>query len=266
MIFLESIVSAVLSSALIASVGYYAEKFKITTLSFCVAHAALAGAAIGLVFRVDPTYSGMILAVSSAIALGIILPRIYLKDVLILSLFSFFSAVALVAIYFSNTTVLATTTLSMVLWGSILAVDIRKLIMILAILVTFAIYLRTFKSQIDSIIFDKELAEAEGIDVYFHTLALLAFMGLAIALALRITGGFLIFALLYIPVSASLLIAETARNQLIVAITFGCISAVVGFVVSYTLDLPIGSSITVVAAAILLISAAFSKKRFAVYE
>ncbi len=266
MIFLESILSAILSSILISSVGYYVEKFRITTLSFCVAHAALAGASIGLVLKIDPTYSGMVLAIASAIALGIVLPRIQIKEVLTLSLFSFFSAVALIAIYLSNTTVLATTTLSMVLWGSILAADVQKLILLTVVLSAFVLYLKAFKAQIDSIIFDRELAEAEGVDVYFHTLALLAFMGIAIALTLRITGGFLIFALLYIPVASSLLIADTARNQLILSITFASLSSIFGFFVSYTLDLPIGSSITIVATIILVISVLSRGRKSVVYE
>ena len=260
MIFLESVLSAILSSILIASVGYYAEKFRITTLSFCVAHAALAGASIGLVLRVDPTYSGMVLAVTSAILLGVILPRIHLKEVLTLSLFSFFSAIALIAIYLSNTRVLATTTLSMVLWGSLLAVDVQKLIMLSLVLTAFGFYLKAFKVQIDCIIFDKELAEAEGIDVYLHTLTILAFMGVAIALTLRITGGFLIFALLYIPVASSLLIADTAKSQLLMAMTIASFSAVMGFFVSYVFDLPIGSSITIVATLVLLISALIGRR------
>jgi len=267
LIFLESILSAILSSVLISSTGYYAEKFRITTLSFCVAHAALAGASIGLVLRVDPTYSGMILAVTSAVILGVVLPRIHVKEVLTLSLFSFFSAIALIAIYLSNTTVLATTTLSMVLWGSILAVDIQKLVMLSVVLVAFALYLRIFKVQIDSIIFDRELAEAEGIDVYSHTLALLAFMGIAIALTLRITGGFLIFALLYIPVASSLLIADTAKGQLFASILFASISSMLGFFVSYALDLPIGSSITIVATIILIFSVILNHgRKSVVYE
>lgn len=264
MIFLESILSAILSSILISSTGYYAEKFRITTLSFCVAHAALAGASIGLVLRVDPTYSGILMAVTSAIILGIILPRIPLKEVLTLSLFSFFSAIALIAIYFSNTTVLATTSLSMVLWGSILAVDLQKLVMLLVVLAIFAIYLKMFKAQIDSIIFDRELAEAEGVDIYFHTLALLAFMGVAIALALRITGGFLIFSLLYLPVASSLLIADTAKRQLFASMMLASLSSLSGFTVSYVFDLPIGSSITITATMILLISAIISKWKSAI--
>ncbi len=265
MIFLESILSAILSGILISSTGYYAEKFRITTLSFCVAHAALAGASIGLVLKVDPTYSGVILAVASAMILGVILPRVYVKEVLTLSLFSFFSAVALIAIYLSNTTVLATTTLSMVLWGSILAVDFQKLAALTAVLIAFASYLRIFKVQIDSIIFDRELAEAEGIDVHTHTLALLAFMGVAMALTLRITGGFLIFALLYIPVASSILIADTAKSQLLMAMVFASFSSMIGFLISYAFDLPIGSSITIVATSVLIASALISK-RSRIYE
>lgn len=261
MIFLESILSAILSSILISSTGYFAEKFRITTLSFCVAHAALAGASIGLVLKLDPTYSAMVLALLSALLLGVILPRIHLKEVFTLSLFSFFSAVALIAIYLSNTSVLATSSISMVLWGSLLAVDVRKLLLLSVVLLFFAFYLKTFKVQIDSIIFDRELAEAEGVDVYTHTLILLVFMSIAIALTLRITGGFLIFALLYIPVAASLFVASTARKQLFVSMFFSSSSAILGFSISYLFDLPIGASIALIATLILLISALISQKQ-----
>lgn len=68
------------------------------------------------------------LSVVSAVILGVFLPNVHSKEVLTLS------------------------------------VDFQKLATIAAVLSAFALYLSAFKVQIDCIIFDKELAEAEGID------------------------------------------------------------------------------------------------------
>jgi len=182
------------------------------------------------------------------------IPKVNLKDVLILSLFSFFSAVALIAIYLSNTTVLATTSVSMLLWGSILAVEPRRIILVFSVLLIFALYLKTFRGEIESIIFDRTLAEAEGVDIYFHTLTLLVFMSIAIALALRITGGFLVFSLLYLPVASSLMLSDVARTQLSLAILLSVLSSLLGILLSYAFDLPVGSSITIMATLLLLLS------------
>jgi len=248
------VVLAALTSLLISCVGYYAEKFGITSVSFCITHAALAGASVGIALEYEPTYAAMVLAVLSAVTLGAVLPRIAMKDVLILSLFSFFSALALMAIYLSNTSVLATSSVSMILWGSLLAVDLKKILSAAIILFTFTLYLRIFRREIESIIFDRELAEAEGVDVYLHTLILLVFMGIAIAMTLRITGGFLIFSLLYLPVASSLMICDVARIQLVIAMSFALFSSLLGILISYLFDLPVGSSITIMATLLLLFS------------
>lgn len=261
MIFLEAILTAILSAVVTSLVGYYAEKLRMTTLSFCVTHAALAGASLGLVLGLDPTYCGMALAVFSGFVLGWIIPRVYWGEVVMLSLFSFYSALALMAIYLSNKLVLATTTLSMVLWGSVLAADMEKILALAVVLLGFLLYLLRFRDQINSIIFDRELAEAEGIDVHGHILCLLAFIGLVVSLTLRITGGFLVFSLLYIPVASALQVVDVASRQAIVAVAFAVLASVLGFFTSYCLDLPIGSSIAMAATGLLGLSTLWGRLR-----
>lgn len=261
MIFVEAILSSVLSAITASLVGYYAEKLRVTTLSFCITHAALAGASLGLALGFDPTYSGMALSVTAGCFLGWIATRIQWGEVIILSLFSFFSSVALVAIYLANKLVLATTTLSMVLWGSVLTADWETVSAMAGVLGGFLVYLRFFKGQINSMIFDPELAKAEGVDVERHTLCLLTFIGIVVSLTLRLTGGFLIFSLLYIPVASALHVADVASRQILSAVGFAVASSMFGFFVSYKLDLPIGSSITMVATGILFLSVLWNRSR-----
>jgi len=251
---LTALLSGLFSGALCGAIGYHVERINATSLSFAVAHAALAGASIGMVLGVDITVSAMFFSISSAAVLGLLFSRIHWKDLLSMVFFSFFSALALLSVYLSTTNVLATSSVSAVLWGSILAVDTFKLIMLIVSFTAFIAYLFTFRLQIDSILFDRNLAEAEGVDVYFHTAILLLFAGTAIALTLRITGGFLVFALLYNPVASAIQLSSNAKIQLALSASLGAFSALAGVAVSYVLDLPVGAAIAIVSSTVLILT------------
>ena len=171
-----------------------------------------------------------------------------------MAVFSASSAIALLAIYMSTTRVLATASVAIVLWGSLLAVTPQKLIILLMVTILFLLYTSAFRMHIDAILYDKKLAEAEGIDIQAHTLTLLFFTSIAIASTLKLTGGFLVFTLLYNPMASASQLARSAKHQLILSSLLGSTSAVSGLAVSYLFNLPVGATITVISSLILLIS------------
>jgi len=245
--------AALVSGGLCGTLGYYIQRFKITTLSFSVAHAALAGAATALVAGTDPTYTALATAVVFALTIGLLSPKIpHERELLSLGFFSLFNALAVLMIYLSNVYVLSSASISVVLWGSLLAVTKPKLVVLTGTPVLFTAYLALYRKQIDAILFDKKLAEAEGINVNLHTLTLLLFSGTAIALALKLTGGFLVFTLLYNPVATSTKISKNARKQQILSTTIGALTALTGLAISYLLDLPVGASIALTSTTLLL--------------
>ena len=250
-----ALLAAVLSGNLCGAIGFYVQRLKITTLSFSVAHAALAGASIGLILNLDPVYSAMIVAVASALILGVIFTRVeYGRELISMAVFSTSSAIAVFAIYLSNVRVLATASIAVVLWGSLLAITVEKLILLLLTLFIFVLYILAYKIQIDSMLYDVKMAEAEGINVQMHMLIMLFFAGLIISSSLRLTGGFLVFTLLYNPVAASFQISRRAHMQLLVSSILGASSASFGLIVSYILDWPVGATIALVSSIILLLA------------
>ena len=254
-----ALLAAVLSGNLCGAIGFYVQRLKITTLSFSVAHAALAGASIGLILNLDPVYSAMIVAVASALILGVIFTRVeYGRELISMAVFSTSSAIAVFAIYLSNVRVLATASIAVVLWGSLLAITVEKLILLLLTLFIFVLYILAYKIQIDSMLYDVKMAEAEGINVQMHMLIMLFFAGLIISSSLRLTGGFLVFTLLYNPVAASFQISRRAHMQLLVSSILGASSASSGLIVSYILDWPVGATIAIVSS-IILLSASIAK-------
>ncbi|MCD6245017.1 MAG: metal ABC transporter permease, partial [Candidatus Korarchaeota archaeon] len=235
-----AIAASIISGSLCGAIGFYIQRLEITTMSFSIAHAALAGASIGLVLGFDPTYSAMVMAVVLSLLLGLIFTKIsHGRDLVSMAIFSACSAIALFSIYMSNAKVLATSSVAVILWGSILAITPQKFVILVLAAFGFSLYIISYKIQIDSMIYDKKVAEAEGIDVQLHTLAILSFAGIVIALTLKLTGGFLVFALLYNPVSTSIQLVRKAHIQLILSSFLGGASALSGMLVSYALDWPV---------------------------
>lgn len=254
-IFLLSIVSALFAGGLCGAVGFHVQRFGVTTMSFGIAHAALAGAALGLLLGVDSTMSAMLLALIIALFMGIVLIRIsYGRELISMAIFSASSAIALFAIYVSSAKVLATTSVAIILWGSLLAITFEKLVLLITLSILFSLYIVACRVHIDAILYDKKLAEAEGVNVQLHTLILLFFTGAVIAIALKLTGGFLVFTLLYNPVATALQIAKSARKQLVLSSILGSISAITGLIVSYIIDLPVGATIALTSTTILIIT------------
>jgi len=250
-----AIAASIISGSLCGAIGFYIQRLEITTMSFSIAHAALAGASIGLVLGLDPTYSAMVMAVVLSLLLGLIFTKIsHGRDLVSMAIFSACSAIALFSIYMSNAKVLATSSVAVILWGSILAITPQKFVILVLAAFGFSLYIISYKIQIDSMIYDKKVAEAEGIDVQLHTLAILSFAGIVIALTLKLTGGFLVFALLYNPVSTSIQLVRKAHIQLILSSFLGGASALSGMLVSYALDWPVGATIAIISTIMLVAS------------
>ena len=85
-------------------------------------------------------------------------------------------------------------------------------------------------------------------------LILLFFAGVAIASTLKLTGGFLVFTLIYNPVASAMQLAKNAKLQLLLSLLLGASSSVLGLALSYLMDLPVGASIALLSSLILLLS------------
>ncbi|OYT61729.1 MAG: hypothetical protein B6U69_03095 [Thermofilum sp. ex4484_15] len=250
-----AILTSLTAGSLCGAVGFHAFKMGVITLSFAVAHGALAGAAIGLVLRVDVSYSALIAAILTATTLSLSLSKLGpFRELINMVFFSTSSAIALLSIYYANVKVLATTNVAALLWGSVLTVTPFKYFLLLSTALSYLAYYLAFKWKINSIIYDRRLAEAEGINVTLHTSLLLTFEGLSIALTLMLVGGFLVFSLLYNPVIASSNLTKETKGQLLLSTTLGGFSSLMGLAISYLFDSPVGASIALSSATLVIAS------------
>ncbi len=252
---LTATIAGALAGSLCGCTGVLCDRLGLRTVAFAVAHAALAGAALSFLVGVSSIVLGMIFALLTALILGPLADTFEIPiDMVSMTLFSLYNALTFIFLILSPGIVLAAEKVSQVLWGSVLAVTPDYLIILFTIAILYALFLVTLWHRIAPILFDKRLAEAEGINVRAYTYALIALTGLVVVLTLRITGGFLVFSLVYIPASSALQLSENMKRIVALSAILGLTSAIAGVYVSFLADLPVGSSIVICAAGILLIA------------
>ncbi len=256
---LNALLAGTMAGSLCGCTGVLCTRMGVNTIAFATAHAALAGAALSLVVGGDPIVLGLVLALVTAVILGPLSDHLRIPlDITSMSMFSVYNALTFIFLIISPGATLASEKVGQILWGSVLAVTLNYLIVLTTLTVIYILFLVVFWGRISSILFNPKLAEAEGVNVKAYTYALVALAGAVTVFTLRITGGFLVFSLLFIPAASALQLSENIRKIVLAASLLGLTSAITGVGLSFTLNLPVGSCIVIGAATILAVAATLS--------
>ncbi len=251
-ILLNAIIASILAGSLCGLIGIFMIRLKLNTIGFSTAHAALAGAALGVFLQVDPSLLSIVFAMFTSLILGPLSDIIRLPlDLISMILFSLYTSLAFIFIFLSPGTALSAEAVSNVLWGSILAINYGYLVLLSCLLFIVILFVWCFKIKLLAILHDRRLAEAEGIQTSYYLYSLIFLLGFIIAVTLRITGGFLVFSLLFNPSAASLQLSSNIRRILILSPILSSTSALLGLFISYTFDWPVGASIALASTIIL---------------
>jgi len=246
---INSLVGGMLAGGLCGLIGSICSKLNLTTIAFCLAHAALAGSALAVAVSADPIALATAFALSTATILGPLADRLRIPlDLVSMSLFSIYNALTFIFILMAPGPVLMTESVGQLLWGSVLAIRPSYLAYLIALMAAMVFFMTICWGRISSLLFDMKLAEAEGVNVRLYKYAILILAGIVITLTLRITGGFLVFSLLYLPAAASLRLEKTMGKIIASSGILGLSSALIGLGLSFMTDLPAGSCITIAAA------------------
>ncbi len=136
------------------------------------------------------------------------------------------------------------------LFGSILAVgpDDLRIILVTAALVILALLLAW--GRLAYATFDAELAAADGVRVRALDYGLFALAAVAVVVSAQVVGIVLMAAYLVIPAAAARLRARSLVGMTVGAVTIGLATTVAGLAASYLVDVPSGSAIILLQAAV----------------
>jgi zinc transport system permease protein len=220
-----------------------------------LAHASLAGVALGVLAGWHPllTAAGVSVGISLGLhaterhtrlpldtVLGFVLPFFMALGVLLLSLKPGYQP-----------------ELMSFLFGSILTVSHDNLLWIAVITVVVLGSFVRFRPQLVFATFDEEGAQLAGIRVGLMLTGYYILLALVIIASIRTVGVILVNALLIIPAATAKIFARSLAHMFVLTPLLGTTSVVGGIIASYYLDLPAGPAIVVLSGGLFLGAAAW---------
>lgn len=217
-----------------------------------MAHSALLGVGLAMLFDLNIMVSVFLIAFSIAMLLVVLQKRHTLSADSLLGILSHATlAFGLVLVAFMTW---IRFDLMSLLFGDILAVSISDLIAIYAGGVLILAGLIKLWRPLLAATISEDIAQAEGLQPELHRTLFMILLALLIAIAMKIVGILLITALLIIPAATARRFALSPEQMAIYAAFIGACSVIAGLFGSLNYDTPSGPSIVVASVVFFVIS------------
>jgi len=258
--FMQNAILAGLCGGITCSVvGVFVVTMHLSFIGVCIAHAAFAGALLGLWLGFNPLVGALLFSLTSAGIIGPMADRGELNPDTSIGIV--FSLMLGLAFLFLGLMPGSRTEALNLFWGSILTVTQQDLIFLAVVTVVIVGLVVIFYKEIQAVICHREVALAVGIPATIVFYGLLFSTGVTITASLRSIGGLLIYCLILNPAAAAYQLTYSLKRMLLIAVAFGIISCWAGLAASYFLDVPSGASIVITSSIIFGLATAFSPKR-----
>jgi zinc transport system permease protein len=240
----RALLAGLLSGALGGLLGSVAVLRQLSFFSDALGHSALLGLTLGVVLGLDPTLVLIPFAVLFALVVSTLVQRSRLPaDALLNIIYS--SSLAVAVVVLSRFPRYAGS-LQTLLFGDILGVSSRDLLLLAVLLVVVAAVLGfNLRAQI-LLSLDEPLARSRGVAAEGQRLLFVILLAMVVALAIKAVGVLLISAFVVIPASAARLLSRSFNSYLLLSSCLGAGGAVLGLVASAAFNLPSGPSVVIV--------------------
>jgi zinc transport system permease protein len=240
---------ALLAGLMIGSVapllGMFLTVRRQALIADTLAHASLAGVALGLLIGVDP----LIAAGVTAVVAALFIER--------LRTLGWFSGDSLLALILSGSLAFAVVGMSAAnkfnasilqyLFGGITTVSSQDLWLIGGVTITVLSLCALLFKEFFLLSFDEEIAKAQGVRVVLLNTLVALMTAVTVAVGMRVVGVLLMGALMVIPVLAAMRLNLSFKSTSICAVLISLSSVIGGLVLSYYYDVAAGGTIVLVA-------------------
>lgn len=256
--FIRALIASTLVGVICAVVGTYVVLKGISFIGDGISHAAFPGVVAAFILQVPFYLGAAIAAVSTALAIGFVSRRGFLRmDTAIGVLFA--GTFALGVFLFSTISGYVADLFSF-LFGNILAISASDLVALVVLGAIVLAVIALLWKQFLYATFDPLGAAASGIPVGRLEYLLLALVSLAIVVSLQAVGIILVVAMLVTPAATAQLLTVRFGSLMGLAIVVGVASSVAGLYLSFWLDVASGATIVLVQTAIFLAVLAVSPR------
>lgn len=250
--FVRALVAGIGVALMAGPLGCFIIWRKMAYFGDTMAHSALLGVALSLLFSVDLTLSVFVVATIVSVMLIMLERRRALSTDSLLGILAH-STLAIGLVIVSFLTWIRVDLISF-LFGDILSVTRADIAMIwLGGLVVVAAVAGLWRPLLAATV-SPEIAQAEGMRPETVRFVFMLLMALVIAIAMKIVGIMLITSLLIVPAATARRFARTPEMMAVFASLIGVVSVVAGLYSSLYYDTPSGPSIVVAAMLIFLVT------------
>jgi len=255
----RGLLAVVLVAIVGAVVGSFVVLKGMAFIGDALAHASFAGVAVAFLLGANIHLGAVIAALLTALAIAFVARRARVGfDTAIGILFvgAFALGIALVSRREGYTV-----DLFAFVFGHVLGVGpedllIMAIIGLLAVGLVFAFY-----KELLFVAYDPTMAAASGIAVGLVQYGLLALLGIATVVALKVVGIVLVVAMLVTPAATARLLVRRLPQMMLLGAALGVLAAVSGLYVSYYLGIASGAAIVLAATALFFLAFLLSPRR-----
>ncbi|MBN1444601.1 MAG: metal ABC transporter permease [Candidatus Omnitrophica bacterium] len=257
--FQKALIACLLAGTACGIVGVWIVIMRISFIGVAISHAAFAGALLALVLDKPVVLFSFIFSLLACAVLGPLSDRGQLHPETSIGII--FSSTLGLAFLFMGILPEGKSQALNLLWGSILTVTLQDVILLAATAIFASLTAIFLYKEIQSVIFNRELAKASGIAASIFFYLLLFFTGAAVSTTITSVGGLLVFALIINPAAAAYQITYSMKKMYLLSVSFAVLSGWTGLFLASILNLPAGACIVIVSSIIFAVSVIFSPKR-----
>jgi len=233
-------------------VGYFLVLRGQAFAAHALSHVGFTGATAAVLIGTTPLW-GMILAtVAAGIGIGLMGEHLHQRDVAIGIVLALMLGLGLLFLHFFTAYATQVTAL---LFGNVLAVDVRTVWTLLAVGIVIVAALAIISRPLLFASLQPEVAEAKGVSLRLYSVLFLAIVALATAECAQIVGVLLVFALMVGPAAAAQRLTSGIGRGLLLSAVLALLEAWAGITLAFYTDWPSSFWISALSAGVYLFAA-----------
>ncbi len=234
-----------------APLGCFVVWRKMAYFGEAIAHSAILGAALALMFSMPLTIGVLIVVFLMAIVVSTLAGNSYAVDTLLGVIAHSLLAFGLVMVSFSSGVRID---LTAYLFGDILAVAIADLMFIWVGALAVLLLIKWRWNALLTVTLNPDFAWAVGINPNRERLILMLVLAIVIAVAMKVVGALLIVAILIIPPATVRYFVKTPESMVLMSAAVSALAVLIGLYLAYYFDTPTSPTIVCISAMMFCIS------------
>ncbi len=260
----DAILAGLLISITCSALGVFTILKRVVFIGIALSEVAACGIALGMAFHIQPFIGSLTLTIIVVMVLSYPFESKRLpRDAILGFIFVFASALAVLVVSKSG---FGLHEVKMLLYGDLILISGSELNQVLLTLIPVLIYFFGFFRPTLYTFLDREYAEILGIRVALWELLYFFALGLTISAASKAAGAILIFCFLVVSPSVGLLLSRRLGRVILISVSAGILSTLIGFYGSFRYDLPANQAISLCTCLCLGLAAAVRFARFVLFR